>query len=199
MPYSKPFQVECFYSCDKELALEVLSGKKELDPSENGWDWLGHGIYFWEQNPRRAWEYAFENSRGNQFNKKKIVTPFVLGAIVELGECLNLVDQEAIEILVEAYRGLEKTLSEAGLKMPKNAGDNRKLDCSVIQFIHQTRKPKSGFNPFDTIRSSFSEGGAAYPGSNFTKRQHIQICVQNKDMIKGYFLPRPLRDHNPNL
>ena len=199
MPYSKPFQIECFYSCDKLLALEVLSDKKELDPSENGWDWLGHGIYFWEQNPRRAWEYALENSKKKQFNKKKIITPFVLGAIVELGECLNLVDQEAIEILVEAYHGLEKTIKEAGAKMPKNTGDNRKLDCSVIQFIHQTRTTISGLKPFDTIRSSFSEGEQAYPGSNFTKRQHIQICVQNKDMIKGYFLPRPLTEYNPNL
>jgi hypothetical protein len=199
MPYSKPFQVECFCSCDKELALEVLSGKTELDPSENVWDWLGHGIYFWEQNPRRAWEYAIENSKGKQFNKKKIETAFVLGAIVELGECLNLVDQEAIEILVEAYHGLEKTIKEAGEKMPKNKGDNRKLDCSVIQFIQQTRTTVSGLKPFDTIRSSFLEGEQAYPGSNFTTRQHIQICVQNKEMIKGFFLPRPLKEYNPNL
>jgi hypothetical protein len=180
MPYSKPFQVECFYSCDKELALEVLSGKTELDP-------------------RRAREYALENSKGKQFNKKEIETPFVLGAIVELGECLNLVDQEAIEILVEAYHGLEKIIKEAGEKMPKNNGDNRKLDCSVIQFIHRTRTTISGLKPFDTIRSSFSEGEQAYPGSNFTTQQHIQICVQNKEMIKGYFLPRPLKEYNPNL
>lgn len=199
MPYSKPFQVECFYSCDKELGLDLLSGKKELDPSENGWDWLGHGIYFWEQNPKRAWQYALENSKGKQFNKKKIETPFVLGAIVELGECLNLVDQEAIEILVEAYHGLEKTIKEAGEKMPKNIGDNRKLDCSVIQFIHQTRSSISKLKPFDSIRSSFSEGEEAYPGSNFTQRQHIQICVQNPEMIKGYFLPRPLKEYNSNL
>lgn len=110
-----------------------------------------------------------------------------------------MVDQEAIEILVEAYYGLEKTIKEARAKMPKNTGDNRKLDCSVIQFIHQTRTTISGLKPFDTIRSSFSEGEQAYPGSNFTKRQHIQICVQNKDMIKGYFLPRPLTEYNLNL
>lgn len=199
MPYSKPFQVECFYSCDKQLALDVLSGKKELDPSKNGWDWLGHGIYFWEQNPKRAWEYALENSKGKQFNKTQIKTPFVLGAIVELGECLNLVDQENIKILVEAYYGLKKTINEAGEKMPKNIGDNRKLDCSVIQFIHKTRTSISKSKPFDTIRSSFSEGEEAYPGSNFTTRQHIQICVQNKEMIKGYFLPRPLEEYNPNF
>lgn len=83
--------------------------------------------------------------------------------------------------------------------MPKNKGDNRKLDCSVIQFIQQTRTTVSGLKPFDTIRSSFLEGERAYPGSNFTTRQHIQICVQNKEMIKGYFLPRPLKEYNPNL
>lgn len=48
MPYSKPFQVECFYSCDKKLALEVLNGSKELEPSENEWDWLG-------ENYKRSW------------------------------------------------------------------------------------------------------------------------------------------------
>lgn len=82
--------------------------------------------------------------------------------------------------------------------MPVNKGDNRKLDCSVIQFIHESRKIASE-SPFDTIRSPFSEGETIYPGSNFTKRQHIQICIQNLDMIKGFFLPRPLAKYNPNL
>jgi hypothetical protein len=90
MSYSQPFQVECFYSCDKKLAMDVLTGKKNLKKSTNLWDWLGNGVYFWEQNPSRAWEYASENSKGDQFNKTKIETPFVLGAIVGLGICLNL-------------------------------------------------------------------------------------------------------------
>ena len=115
MSYSQPFQVECFYSCDKNLAMSVLMGKKNLNKSTNPWDWLGNGVYFWEQNPSRALEYAIENSKGNQFNKVKIGTPFVLGAIVELGECLNLVDQDGIQIVEEAYKGLEKTINEANL------------------------------------------------------------------------------------
>ncbi len=198
MSYSQPFQVECFYSCDKKLAMDVLTGKKDLKKSTNLWDWLGNGVYFWEQNPSRAWEYASENSKGDQFNKTKIETPFVLGAIVELGICLNLIDQDGIQIVEEAYKGLEKTISEANLIMPVNKGDNRKLDCSVIQFIHASREIASE-SPFDAIRSPFPEGQAVYPGSNFTKRQHIQICVQNLDMIKGFFLPRPLAKYNPNL
>ena len=69
----------------------------------------------------------------------------------------------------------------------------------LLQFLHKTRTSISKLKPFDTIRSSFSEGEVAYPGSNFTRRQHIQVCVHNKEMIKGYFLPRPLKEYNPNL
>jgi hypothetical protein len=41
MSYSQPFQVECFYSCDKNLAMSVLAGKENLNKSTNPWDWLG--------------------------------------------------------------------------------------------------------------------------------------------------------------
>jgi hypothetical protein len=30
------------------LAGRIVAGQTELKPSENAWDWLGHGIYFWE-------------------------------------------------------------------------------------------------------------------------------------------------------
>ena len=63
-----------------------------LNASANSWDWLGGGIYFWEQNPQRAFEYAKEVADGQQYNKIKIKLPFVLGAIIELGNCLNLVE-----------------------------------------------------------------------------------------------------------
>jgi hypothetical protein len=36
----------------------VLAGQSELRASQNTYDWLGHGIYFWEYNPRRAIQYA---------------------------------------------------------------------------------------------------------------------------------------------
>ena len=48
-----------FHGCDKEVGESILSGaKKHLKPSEKKWDWLGHGIYFWEGNLARAWEWA---------------------------------------------------------------------------------------------------------------------------------------------
>lgn len=40
-----------FHGCDASVGEAVLSGKKWLEPSENRYDWLGSGIYFWEGNP----------------------------------------------------------------------------------------------------------------------------------------------------
>lgn len=198
MAHHQPFQVTGFYSCDRELGLEVLTGNIELRPSINSWDWLGSGIYFWEQNPIRALEYAQECANGTQFNKGKIKNPFVLGANIELGNCLNLVESQSLSILTEAYHGLVKLNEEAELQMPINTGNNRALDCAVIKYIHQSNI-ENGKKAYDTIRCAFDEGGEVYPGANFTSRHHIQICVINPDMIKGFFLPRPLNEFNPHF
>jgi|SRR5688572_22469570 len=98
-----PYSIIGFHSCDREVGLRVLNGKEELFSSNNSWDWLGSGIYFWEQNPVRALEYAIESSQRLQFNKIPIKTPFVLGAIIELQNCLNLVESQSLKILSGAY------------------------------------------------------------------------------------------------
>jgi hypothetical protein len=198
MTYHQPFQVIGFHSCDKEVGLKVLNGKMDLSPSDNQWDWLGGGVYFWEQNPGRALEYANESAAGMQKNKVRIITPFVIGAIVELGNCLNLLESRSLavvkkgyDLLVERYAGLSKDI-------PVNKGARRELDCTVIKYVH-TLARENGFQPYDSVRSAFQEGGEIYKGSNFTDRLHIELCVINKDMIKGYFLPRPIHAFNPYL
>jgi len=196
--YRQPFTVTGFHSCSKQVGLNVLVGLDNLNPSRNPWDWLGEGVYFWEQNPERALEYAIESSQKKQFNKIPIQTPFVLGANIELRNCLNLVEAASIKILREAYKGLEKLTAEAGKKIPANKGNSRLLDCAVVQYIHQSNKEK-GKPAYDTVRCAFPEGGEVYPGSAITARLHIQICVINPECIQGFFLPRPLEKFNPFL
>lgn len=147
MSLHQPFQVIGYHSCDQEIGLRVLNGKDRLKPGNNTWDWLGVGIYFWEQNPERALQYAENSAGGRQFNKVRIKTPFVLGTIIDLGNCLNLVEPESLTILEEAYKGLVKVCQESGRKLPINDGPRRKLDCVP---------------PFDTIRSAFQEGKEVY-------------------------------------
>lgn len=99
MSYHQPYEVIAFHSCDKELGMRLLNGSDELRPSTNPWDWLGPGIYFWEQNPSRALTYAEEAARQQQKFSGRIRTPFVIGAIIELGECLNLMEPNSINIV----------------------------------------------------------------------------------------------------
>lgn len=159
MAYHQPFQITGFHSCDRDVGLRVLNGKDQLKESDNVWDWLGGGVYFWEQNPARALEYATDCATRKQKNKIPIVNPFVIGAIIELGNCLNLIEPSSISIVKEAHNSLEAVMKESNQEMPVNKGAKRLLDCAVIQYVHQTNK-KLELIPYDTIRSAFVEGGA---------------------------------------
>jgi hypothetical protein len=198
MALNQPYEVLGYHSCDKKLALNVLTGAQRLNPSKNAWDWLGEGIYFWEQNPVRSLEYGEENARGIQFNKKRIEIPFVLGAIIELRRCLNLVESESLALLKKVYLAMERKCQQAGTTLPVNKGDNRRLDCSVLQHLRLADENNPALR-FDTIRCAFAEGEPIYPGTTITTRNHIQICVINPDCIKGYFIPHPVEKFNPYL
>ena len=39
-----------FHGCDQSVVEKVIAGKTELIASTNDYDWLGNGIYFWENN-----------------------------------------------------------------------------------------------------------------------------------------------------
>jgi hypothetical protein len=196
LAYHQPFQITGFHSCDRKTGLKVLNGEDGLNLSTNSWDWLGTGVYFWEQNPDRALGYAEDCANGKQKFGGKIEIPFVIGAIIELGNCLNLVESKSIAIVKQAHDSMEEIFKETGEKMPVNKGANRALDCAVIQYVQQSNI-RENLIAYDCIRSAFHEGGEIYPGSNFTERLHIEICVINTDLIKGYFLPRPVDQYNP--
>lgn len=198
MAFYQPYQVIGFHSCDREVGLRMVSGKDHLKPSDNNWDWLGPGIYFWEDNPFRSLSYAIDCAEKKQKFSGQIKTPFVIGAIIELGNCLNLIEPNSIGIIKNAYANLKRSIELTGGRMPTNKESNRSLDCAVIRFLHESNK-KDGISPYDTIRSPFHEGEAIYDQANFTAGLHIEICVINPQCIKGYFLPQPLEKFNPWL
>ena len=190
---TKPSFVYGFHGIDKEAAIRILNQEDHLRHSNNNYDWLGNGIYFWENNYRRAIQYAQEDSkRANS----KIKTPFVLGAILDLGNCLDLLDQKYIDYLAVAFNILKEDLAQESKPLPQNKGfgardfdlKKRELDCAVIRYAHKLAKEEGEY--FDSVRAAFLEGEPLYPGSMFRKQNHIQIAVINPNCIKGIFLPR---------
>ena len=187
--YSKlPNLVLGFHGCDQSVFEKVIMEGQPLKMSQNEYDWLGHGIYFWEQNYQRALEWAKKSP--------KIKDPAVIGAVIDLGYCLNLTDSASSEKLRKGYELLRVRCEAMGAALPENKPSKkvsdillRNLDCAVIQQIHDyNRQNKSP--AFDSIRGIFTEGNPAYPGACFMEKTHVQLCIVNPNCIKGYFNPR---------
>lgn len=95
-----------YHGCGKDVAESVLSRKETLQPSENDYDWLGPGIYFWVDSPERALAWAIDRKKRLP---QEMGGPSVLGAFAYPGNCLNLTDYGVMDELALAYRAT-KTL-----------------------------------------------------------------------------------------
>lgn len=184
----RPTFVLGFHGNEKATVDAVISGEKaHLRKSEGKYEWLGHGIYFWENDPQHGLEWA---KNGN--TKKKINEPAVVGALIDLGQCLDLTTRTGLDEVKKAYETLRDIYEKATKQLPINDGGadlfRRELDCQVIQALHLYRKEMK-LSPYDSVRAPFPEDLPLYDGAGFRLRNHIQIAVINSDCIKGYFRP----------
>jgi len=202
--YSKrPSFVVGFHGCDLSIRDKVVMEQLAMKKSENDYDWLGHGIYFWENNEERALQFANE-----QVIRNKVNEPAVLGAFIDLGKCLDLLDSKYLNLLKTiGYPAANLFFENSGLPMPQNEpiGKSsdlllRRLDCAVIESLHVFFEEK-GLQPFDSVRGVFWEGDDLYPSAGMKEKNHtctvyevrgIQICIRNIDCVKGFFIPRRL-------
>lgn len=194
-----PQMVLGFHGCDKDVAEKIINSHEEhLRESKNSYDWLGNGIYFWLNDPQRAYEWACQAKKRNPTLIKE---PYVIGAVIDLGMCLNFCERQAVLLLQKSYDELNAAFEPMGIdhtelrnKNPDEGGFNliRPLDCAVINHVHNLVEKKGIY--YDTVYGFFQEGTDAYEGAGVKEKTHIQICVRNKDCIKGYFLPRKLTE-----
>ncbi|MES2705293.1 MAG: hypothetical protein V4726_01705 [Verrucomicrobiota bacterium] len=188
-----------FHGCDAETAERIFSGKDHVTVSSNSHDWLGEGAYFWEKSPGRALAWAETVKRNPQHFKHQIHTPCVVGAVIELGNCLDLMESESLKDLKNSHQILHEQLTRLNMSLPLNeagfSGDldlvKRHLDCAVINFTHSLRE-RENLDPYDTVRGAFPEGRPLYAGARIMESTHVQICVRYpRRSIRGYFRPLP--------
>lgn len=178
-----------FHGCDLAVVKRIVfSQKADLRPSGNSWDWLGSGVYFWENDPVRAMQFAIEGMRG-RVTRGRIEKPAVLGAVIDFGRCCNLFDQIALQEMRAAHLSLSRRFRGYGLPMPINTDKRKTLDREVIDEMHALRA-KLRVPAYQTVRGPFPEGDSLYPGTGITEQNHIQIAVRDASCIRGYFLPR---------
>ena len=113
---------------------------KDYQISQKPFDQLGHGLYFWENNYDRAFEWATQKKyRGG------IKEPAVVGAVLSLGHCCDFLDKRFIETLAFYFSYMKPYYAGLGKQLPQNEDLKhdlfkdkilRNLDCAAIEYMH---------------------------------------------------------------
>lgn len=204
MYYNKNSLIIGFHGCDAAVRDTLLMVPDVIQKSEEPHDWLGHGVYFWENNYDRALEWAQDKAR-----RGTIKEPAVIGAVLSLDHCFDLLDSRFIKMVQVYYKLMTASYQAANRELPANKDSRgdvhqdrvlRELDCAVIEFMHQkireqiaediATKGFTSFTAFDSARGVFTEGGPAFQGAGIQLKSHSQICIRNLNCIKGFFMPR---------
>jgi len=168
-----------YHGCHRDFARNLVAGRvgvAEWKASQNEYDWLGEGVYFWEYAPGRALQWAQEHY-GPQ--------GAVVAAEVYLGRCLDLADTAFTDLLRQSYEDTVRLYERRGTRLPKNGGRDfklRKLDQLIINNVTAASDPRGGIY-YQTVRAPFEEGEAVYQGAMIGSQSHVQIAVRDKACI----------------
>lgn len=181
-----------YHGCNLKVAEKLVLRNAQFRKSENTYDWLGHGIYFWLENPRRACEWARRRKKEGKFE------PAVVGAVIDLGNCLDLTTTAGIEHVRMGHALLAELHEKRGEPLPVNsrAGDDdgdrliRRLDCAAINMTCEFLQQEEGIS-IDTVKGIFPEGGPAFDGAmHHGAHPHPDLRAQSGSH-PGRLLPAP--------
>lgn len=190
-----------FHGTRQSVAESLVLGKGDWLVSKNDHDWLGNGVYFWEHAPRQAWWWADrikkrkQKSKNPDERKKWGEDTAVLGAMIRLGTCLDLLDPPVSSLMKKWYDLYSEEATRAKVVLPRNTMHKRFLDCRVFEFAYEQARVMG-----QTIQSSrgvYAPTDAKlrlWPGSWLAEGAHVQVCVRPdaiKACILGVWLVRP--------
>lgn len=168
-----------YHGCEASIADKLLAG----DPfrlSQNEYDWLGEGAYFWENDPLRGLQWSERaKERG-----RTVINPTVVGAVIDLGYCLDLTTQASLDVIRTAHDNLVLVSKAIRRPMRTNIDEFRRLlDCAVLNYLYESMPlPK-----YQTVRGIFIEGDPLYPGAFIKAKTHMQLAVRDLSCIRGVF------------
>jgi hypothetical protein len=142
--------------------------------SRNEYDWLGDGIYFFQDAPTRAWEWATTHYG---------VEAAVLGAVIRLEDCMDLLDIQWAPVLAEAYDAFLTQLKRVQMSIPRQTSGAHRLDRAVINYAIGILAEQGIV--IRTVRGAFSEGSPVFPRSALFDRAHVQIAVRDIALIEA--------------
>lgn len=169
--------VVAFHGTRKSTAKRLVAGDS-FGPSENDDDWLGHGVYFWEYAPQQAWWWA---------QRRYAEDAAVVGAMIRLGRCFDLLDPSNADVLSAAGRRHDAAMTAAGQPVPNNANTHKYRDCAIFNYM---------FTKMDELDKRYESARAVFvpllpkkglprlwTRSGVFRGSHVQLSVREPNNI----------------
>ncbi|MFI5380453.1 MAG: hypothetical protein ACHRHE_14235 [Tepidisphaerales bacterium] len=157
-----------YHGTTADIAGRLVDGEP-FTLSNNDDDWFGSGIYFWEYAPKQAWWWAADFKRHDH--------PAVVGAVIRLGHCFDLLDPANVETLKQFHADATAKWNEQGFEIPANGNQHKKLDCAIFNLYYDSQKSPA----IETARAVYVPTGSAkrvWSRSWIYEQAHIQVCVR---------------------
>lgn len=155
----KDYQCIGYHGTEKEKADVIIASKKFIE-SNSGKDWLGKGVYFFEDDIQQAINFV---SKARKVESYKIIK-----ANIKSNKWLDLIKVENYSELQVIAEELEKRNLSILKKYKLN-------NAVIIDFMYKIEK-------FDVVSAVFEYNNKRIKNSNIMPMQ-IQICVKNMDCI----------------
>lgn len=172
---SQPLRVYGYHGTSQEKAQEIIDQGFNL--STNDYDWLGTGVYFFQDAPMRALAWASERYPDS---------PAVIRSELVLESCIDLLDIAWNPIIRETYRMFILEYQKANIPLPSQNPQRSKahrLDCAFFNYIMEKILASQDV-AIGSIRAVFNEGDRIYPNSAIFDRSHIQILIRDLSLIE---------------
>jgi hypothetical protein len=139
---------------------------------QNPYDWLGDGVYFWQDAPLRAMEWAVRTFGGDAV---------VIEARIQVRDFINLLDVEWMSWLADVHDLYLDELKKSGEPLPVQTDGAHRLDRAVINFGISILEA-SGITVRGVI-GAFREGRPVFANSALFSQSHVQIAVRDLSRI----------------
>lgn len=148
----------------------LLAG--DIDLRTRSYDWLGAGLYFWQDMPWRAQEWADERYGTDAA---------VVVSRISLDRCVDLLNPHWQRVVAEADRQYVEDCYLADRQPPSNRGGNRARDCATVNWYCDRIAARGG--TVFSVRAIFQEGEPIFPESQIYSRSHVQVAVRDPRVI----------------
>ena len=174
-----PLPVKGFHGTSKQAANLIIQSGFRV--SQNPYDWLGDGVYFFQDGLQHARGWAHEHHGRNAA---------VIGAEILLDDCIDLLDMRWTRMMPIVYDQFLRNAKSLGLILPTQTTGAHRLDREVINYAVGVLQEQG--IAIRSVRASFWEGRPIYPDSAFYELGHIQIAVRDVNFcIRQVWLENP--------